>query len=175
MDLPFERVVGLVKDEDWGQLLENDQLRREMAAQKVFSGFVEAPVGFPPTYRWNRDEVTFSNKNEQSPSYTDRILYRFVGLELLPRTCDGVIPLCTFVMRFHRSLPGVQSSLSVTSSGSNNTLFGSDHRPVTAQFTLQLQQKYSCSSIPKRHIKSAVATFFTEVRHPWLSWLWFGG
>jgi hypothetical protein len=79
VELPFDHAVALARVEDWTALLSSDQLRREMANNRVFCGYTETPVNFPPTYRWCRDDAEFSNKNEQAPSYTDRILFRLVS------------------------------------------------------------------------------------------------
>ncbi len=38
---------------------------------------------FPPTYRMERGKQEYSNKKNQNPSYTDRVLYRSInGLEV---------------------------------------------------------------------------------------------
>ena len=42
-----------------------DQLKREMKAGNVFGGFREGAINFPPTYRWMRDKMEFSNKRNQ--------------------------------------------------------------------------------------------------------------
>jgi hypothetical protein len=52
--------------------------------------------------------------------------------------------------------------VSVSSSTSNNTLFGSDHRPVLAQFTLQLRQRFTLPAPATRHVRCAVPTFCTD-------------
>ena len=41
---------------------------------ELLSTFTEAQLMFPPTYRRLKREAEYSNKREQSPSYTDRIL-----------------------------------------------------------------------------------------------------
>ena len=41
----------------WLPLLQHDQLSRCMAGHDVFSGFVEAPISFPPTYRRRKGPV----------------------------------------------------------------------------------------------------------------------
>ena len=83
------------------------------------------------------------------------------------RTCSLILALyiIAFVCLFCgcRSQPGVRSLLTLTSSQSNNELFGSDHRPVMAQFQLLLRQNYSLPSPLRAHVKCAVPSFCAEV------------
>lgn len=52
----------------------NDQLHQQRAAGKVFSGFLEQPLTFLPTFKLLRGTDQY---NEQRiPSWTDRVLYR---------------------------------------------------------------------------------------------------
>ena len=57
-------------------LLEYDQLKREMYRQKVFIGFSEGTITFPPTFKYDKgsDKLDSSGKS-RSPAWTDRILY----------------------------------------------------------------------------------------------------
>ena len=62
---------------DYKSLVEKDQLLRVIADPQgaVFEGFRETPPLFHPSYRMLKDSKGFSNKREQPPSYTDRILW----------------------------------------------------------------------------------------------------
>lgn len=60
---------------DFESLLCHDQLRACRARDRVFYGFFEAPITFPPTYRTLKGAPGYSNKKCQSPSWCDRILY----------------------------------------------------------------------------------------------------
>ena len=71
----FKHVLGKVRDAKWAELMQHDQLTREKAVGRVFSGFNEAPIDFAPTYRMQRGKKGYSQKRFQSPSYTDRILW----------------------------------------------------------------------------------------------------
>ena len=79
IDLPFARTIELLEQQAWMEIMEHDQLTRERTAGRVFYGFNEAPCLFPPTYRWVREKAVVSNKREQSPSYTDRLMYLYVS------------------------------------------------------------------------------------------------
>lgn len=55
----------------------NDQLRREIEADRVFSHFDEAPVNFRPTYKLDRGTDTYdTSAKARIPGWTDRILFR---------------------------------------------------------------------------------------------------
>lgn len=65
-------------------LFSNDQLTQELAAGRTCHGFVEAPVNFPPTYKYSSEQPFLTNDDDlQSwswarhrwPSWCDRILY----------------------------------------------------------------------------------------------------
>lgn len=73
----------------YSHLLKEDQLMREMRAGRAFHGLSEAPIGFPPTYKFsdtaqqaarqaleNGDENTeWKWSTHRWPSWCDRILY----------------------------------------------------------------------------------------------------
>ncbi|CAB1435423.1 unnamed protein product [Pleuronectes platessa] len=62
---------------DMGPLLEHDQLSKEMKEGSIFKGFQEAPIRFPPTYKFDSGcDVYDTTSKQRTPSYTDRILFR---------------------------------------------------------------------------------------------------
>jgi hypothetical protein len=72
----FKKVVAMSKAKQVDELVAADQLYKEQALQKVFNGFQEGPITFPPTYRMIKGKDEYSNKKNQNPSYTDRVLWR---------------------------------------------------------------------------------------------------
>jgi hypothetical protein len=49
----------------------NDQLLREMAKGRVFVGFEEAPLDFPPTYKFDKmSDLYDSSSKQRVPSWT---------------------------------------------------------------------------------------------------------
>ncbi len=52
IDLPFSRTVELVEQGAWQEILEHCQLGKEKAQNRVFYGFSEGPLLFPPSYRY---------------------------------------------------------------------------------------------------------------------------
>lgn len=93
-------MLSHVERRDYAFLMVHDQLRRERAAGRAFVGFEvrsrcvwrcthkctrrgltqrrrqESELRFPPTYRMLKGREGYSNKKNQSPSYTDRVLWR---------------------------------------------------------------------------------------------------
>jgi len=105
----FENTIKLLEEKNYKEILSCDQLRKEISRNRVFIDFYEGDITFAPTYRWERKENTVSNKKDQPPSYTDRILWH----SLHPGT---------FEQKEYSSAPN---------------MFGSDHRPVFGVFSLQ--------------------------------------
>lgn len=57
-------------------ILHYDQLNGEILSNYSFKQLQEPEIRFPPTYRRLRDSnEDYSNKKNQSPSYTDRVIY----------------------------------------------------------------------------------------------------
>jgi phosphatidylinositol-bisphosphatase len=65
-----------VQGQAYSELLATDQLAREMAAGRVFVGFREAPIAFPPTFKVTKGVPGLSYGLKRSPAWTDRVLVR---------------------------------------------------------------------------------------------------
>ncbi|KAL6064788.1 inositol polyphosphate 5-phosphatase [Balamuthia mandrillaris] len=76
INLDREDVMRLIEDKDWQKLYEKDQLKEQRELGKVFNGFQEGDIVFPPTYRYTRGDRTYNPEKGRIPSYTDRILWR---------------------------------------------------------------------------------------------------
>lgn len=79
IDMPGDEVKDLVAQGDFKTLLEKDQLTLQMRDNRVFKNYIEGPITFPPTYKYdiNSDDYDTSEKC-RIPAYTDRILYKKV-------------------------------------------------------------------------------------------------
>jgi hypothetical protein len=80
------RNAGLDDPSHYTHLLKNDQLTREMRSGRSFHGLTEAPIDFPPTYKYSdaaREAARQGLDTDQEwkwsshrwPSWCDRILY----------------------------------------------------------------------------------------------------
>ena len=66
----------LVQQKNWLELLNQDQLLTEMRESGLLHGFKEAPITFPPTYRYKVGGTDYMRDRGRAPSYTDRILVK---------------------------------------------------------------------------------------------------
>ncbi|KAJ5482546.1 Endonuclease/exonuclease/phosphatase [Penicillium sp. IBT 31633x] len=130
----------------YSHLLKNDQLVREMGYGKTFHGLSEAPINFPPTYKYSNaareaarlglktDDLEWKWSNHRWPSWCDRILYldtpAWVGEagKVKPLAYDA-LPL--FAGSDHRPVALVASvPLRLYEADSNDEDARQDHRAV---------------------------------------------
>eukprot|EP00048_Salpingoeca_helianthica_P015319 m.226130 g.226130 ORF g.226130 m.226130 type:complete len:600 (+) comp16882_c0_seq1:14035-15834(+) len=77
IDMPRSTVIKAVGRGEWAVLRTNDQLFKEQTAGRVFAGFTEGPIEFPPTFKYDLGTDDFDTSAKQRvPSWTDRILVR---------------------------------------------------------------------------------------------------
>ncbi|KAF8065021.1 DNase I-like protein [Lyophyllum atratum] len=116
VDLPDADVRGVLASSQWEgrfeTLLRYDQLTKVMHDGRAFTGFMEHPMSHPPTYRFSHgiltDELGYDIKRK--PAWTDRILYM--------------------------AAPSI--SLNQLSYTSHPHITMSDHRPVAADFVIDV-------------------------------------
>ncbi|XP_072996722.1 type I inositol polyphosphate 5-phosphatase 8 [Typha latifolia] len=77
----------LLQKNDWQALLEKDQLRMEQRAGRVFTGWEEGKIYFPPTYKYLANSDVYavnpakSREKKRNPAWCDRILWRGKGMK----------------------------------------------------------------------------------------------
>ncbi|GAB2282348.1 Type I inositol polyphosphate 5-phosphatase 4 [Dionaea muscipula] len=87
--LSYRSAKALVEMRNWRALLENDQLRIEQRQGRVFTGWNEGKIYFPPTYKYSNNsdryagEDTHPREKRRTPAWCDRILWYGRGLEQL--------------------------------------------------------------------------------------------
>jgi hypothetical protein len=116
IELSWDETLRLVEEENWAALLQADQLSNEKSRRRVFLNFEEGPIDFRPSYRLLRDREGWSDKRKQPPSYTDRVLF------LSQPNCMEDCKLLTYQR--------------------HGDMLGSDHRPVSASFSLFIRPFY---------------------------------
>nr|ODN77240.1 hypothetical protein L203_06319 [Cryptococcus depauperatus CBS 7841] len=119
-NLPDDKVLQLVDDEDWTGILEHDQLKGDINEEKSFVGFQEPFINFPPTFKYVHGSSTLDTK--RAPSYTDRILYTLPSSTLTSPT--SLSPAPTITPSEYKSHP----------------VFWSDHRPVSCTFSMTIRK-----------------------------------
>ncbi|KAM7530951.1 hypothetical protein LguiB_034361 [Lonicera macranthoides] len=81
INMPDKDVRMLVTKKKWDELLNRDQLSKELRSGHVFDGWKEGIINFPPTYKYeiNSDRYVGENPKEgekrRSPAWCDRILW----------------------------------------------------------------------------------------------------
>ncbi|KAJ3337736.1 Type II inositol 1,4,5-trisphosphate 5-phosphatase [Gonapodya sp. JEL0774] len=105
------------------QLLESDQLKTEIAAERTFVGFHEAQITFPPTYKYDVGTTEFdSSEKNRAPAWCDRILH------FAPDASQSTLP----------SAP--RPTLTPVLYTSTPELVGSDHKPVKCVFEVRCRR-----------------------------------
>jgi len=110
VNLDRNAILKLLEEKKYNEILEHDQLYIARREGLAFTGYIEGTVNFPPTYKYTRgtDTLNLSDPpDKRMPAYTDRILFK--------------------------NTERLQVTLEMYSIGK---LTESDHKPVTAIFTL---------------------------------------
>ncbi|MQL86299.1 hypothetical protein Taro_018839 [Colocasia esculenta] len=87
--LSFRMAKALVEMHNWKALLEKDQLRGEQRSGRVFIGWKEGTIYFPPTYKYSSNSDRYSGESihlkekRRTPAWCDRILWYGKGLNQL--------------------------------------------------------------------------------------------
>lgn len=76
IDYNYEEVIREINNNNVQYLLLKDQLIKQKQQNQVFYTFQEPQIKFFPTYRRIRGTDEYSNKNNQSPSWCDRIMVK---------------------------------------------------------------------------------------------------
>ena len=120
INLEWNETVKMIESKQWQILQQNDQLKKVMSDESAFGAFSEAPINFPPTFKFLPDTADQNGSRQYSPrrnpSYCDRILWS---------SSNGKLDVINYNC--------VESILS------------SDHNPVYATFSAAINQDY----IPK--------------------------
>eukprot|EP00761_Pharyngomonas_kirbyi_P006150 gb/GECH01006156.1/.p1 GENE.gb/GECH01006156.1/~~gb/GECH01006156.1/.p1 ORF type:complete len:1033 (+),score=299.96 gb/GECH01006156.1/:1-3099(+) len=76
IDLPNDEVREKVKQKNYADLMEYDQLSVERKKATVFENFEEGKIDFQPSYKFDPGTDDYDTSEKQRvPSYTDRILW----------------------------------------------------------------------------------------------------
>lgn len=132
LDTDVRKLVALEK---WDELLIHDQLKKELSTGRVFGGWKEGPISFPPTYKYefNSDRYVGENPREgekkRSPAWCDRILWFGKGIKQL------------YYKRANLRL--------------------SDHRPVSSNFVVEVEV-FDHRKL-KRALHATTATIYPDV------------
>ncbi|XP_069473988.1 phosphatidylinositol 3,4,5-trisphosphate 5-phosphatase 1 isoform X3 [Ambystoma mexicanum] len=118
-----ENIVQKIRQQQYSELLSQDQLTIERRERKVFVFFDEEEITFAPTYRFERstrERYAYTKQKATSVKYN------------LPSWCDRVL---------WKSYPEVH--VLCQSYGCTNDIMTSDHSPVFATFEVGVTSQYA--------------------------------
>uniref|UniRef100_A0A2H1WLC4 phosphoinositide 5-phosphatase n=1 Tax=Spodoptera frugiperda TaxID=7108 RepID=A0A2H1WLC4_SPOFR len=113
-------------------LLHADQLTAVLEDGAAFRDFREAPITFPPTYKYDPGSQQFDTSSKQrAPAYTDRILYKARSMTTNSSSAFSGL-------RRISSVP-VTSGVKCLAYNSVQSVCTSDHKPVWGLFSTMLR------------------------------------
>ncbi|KAM8960665.1 phosphatidylinositol 4,5-bisphosphate 5-phosphatase A [Pelodytes ibericus] len=127
-DLDIHFVKSAIQGNKLTLLWEKDQLNMAKCYEPVLSGFMEGPLTFPPTYKYDVGTNTYdTSSKKRKPAWTDRILWKMKN------------PISQNAVESSVASSTKSEDLTVTlhSYGSHMQYTESDHKPVSAIFSLQ--------------------------------------
>ncbi|KXG22413.1 hypothetical protein SORBI_3009G211600 [Sorghum bicolor] len=87
LNLSYETTHELISKQDWDALFKMDQLKKELGKGCTFDGWVEGPIIFPPTYKYEFNSEKYvsdaTKSGRRTPAWCDRILSYGKGTKLL--------------------------------------------------------------------------------------------
>ncbi|XP_073686109.1 inositol polyphosphate 5-phosphatase K [Garra rufa] len=156
-------------------LWEKDQLNMAKKSESVLEGFIEGPLNFPPTYKFDVGTHTYdTSTKKRKPAWTDRILWR------LRRTGSPVPSHNSALQRGLTSWLGGATRVSQHFYRSHMGFTISDHKPVSALFSLHFPFKVNLPlvtlEVEKEWTKFSDATAKLTITHGFQrsSWDWVG-
>ncbi|CAH1436782.1 unnamed protein product [Lactuca virosa] len=84
--LSYHETKKFLEQNDWDALLNKDQLKMEREAGRVFKGWKEGKIFFPPTYKYSYNSDLYagdtikSKSKRRTPAWCDRILWYGEGI-----------------------------------------------------------------------------------------------
>jgi hypothetical protein len=125
-------------------LYHNDQLRWSMENKAVLNNFVEPPLNFKPTYKFNiRSDLYDTGKKQRIPAWADRILYVPKPLRVI--NDNAIISTNSEAKEFSNNSVTIPVGIQCITYNADFALRTSDHRPVYASFVIDIDYGSSCN------------------------------
>ncbi|TNN71315.1 Phosphatidylinositol 4,5-bisphosphate 5-phosphatase A [Liparis tanakae] len=154
-------------------LLERDQLNMAKHTESILEGFVEGPLKFPPTYKFDVGTHTYdTSTKKRKPAWTDRILWR-------PRRTGSPVP--THNAALQRGLTSWLGGATKVTQHVYRSHMGytiSDHKPVSALFSLHFPFKVDMPLVELQvdkewcKVSDATVRFTVALTYQRSSWDW---
>ncbi|XP_062307831.1 phosphatidylinositol 4,5-bisphosphate 5-phosphatase A [Osmerus eperlanus] len=143
-DLEMHVVKAAIDNNKYSILWEKDQLNKAKGNEIVLEGFLEGPLKFPPTYKFDTGTHTYDTSGKKrKPAWTDRILWRLRAPVPAGPAPVPAGPAPDAGGNKHGSLSCLSTGTRVTQHfyRSHMEYTVSDHKPVASIFTLQFPYK----------------------------------
>ncbi|MFT7805124.1 phosphatidylinositol 4,5-bisphosphate 5-phosphatase A-like [Arapaima gigas] len=167
-DIQF--VKNAIDNNKLSQLWEKDQLNMAKACEQVLEGFLEGPLKFPPTYKFDVGTNTYDTSGKKrKPAWTDRILWHLRPASQIHPAKRGLASGLTSGTRVTQHF--YRSHMEYTIS---------DHKPVSSIFTLQFPYKVDVPWVTLvvddewTSVSDATAKFKVVPNFSRSSWDWIG-
>ncbi|KAM9456041.1 inositol polyphosphate 5-phosphatase K isoform 1-T2 [Clarias gariepinus] len=174
-DYDIHVVKSAIENNKLSVLWEKDQLNIAKKRESVMDEFVEGPLSFPPTYKFDVGTHTYdTSAKKRKPAWTDRILWR------LRRTGSPVPSHNAALQRGLTSWLGGATQVTPLFYRSHMGYTVSDHKPVSALFSLQFPFKLDLPLVELEvekewtKVSDATARFTTASGFQRSSWDWVG-
>ncbi|KAM4617063.1 phosphatidylinositol 4,5-bisphosphate 5-phosphatase A [Polymixia lowei] len=173
-DLEMQVVKSAIENNKLSMLWEKDQLNMAKDSETVLEGFLEGPLKFPPTYKFDVGTDTYDTSGKKrKPAWTDRILWRLRATAAAGSTHNA---------GKRGSMSGLTSGTKVTQHcyRSHMEYTVSDHKPVSSIYTLQFPYKVDIPLVTLivedewNSIADAIARFKVAPNYSRSSWDWIG-
>ncbi|XP_078523390.1 phosphatidylinositol 4,5-bisphosphate 5-phosphatase A [Lissotriton helveticus] len=174
-DYDMHFVKYAIDNSKLGLLLEKDQLTMAKSTEHVLKGFLEGPLKFPPTYKFDVGTNNYdTSAKKRKPAWTDRILWKMKAPSsprLSQNSAGRRLSGATAVESMHVSLLSYRSHMQYTES---------DHKPVSAIFSVKFSYKADTPLVQIVEVdewskaSDAVVVFKMSPTYPKNSWDWIG-
>ncbi|XP_034048367.1 inositol polyphosphate 5-phosphatase K [Thalassophryne amazonica] len=174
-DYDIHVVKGAIDGNKLPLLWERDQLNMAKNTESILAGFVEGPLKFPPTYKFDVGTHTYdTSAKKRKPAWTDRILWR------LRRTGSPVPTHNAALQRGLTSWLGGATRVTQHLYRSHMNYTISDHKPVSALFSLhfpfkvemlliELQMNKEWCQVSDATVRLTVASTYQRSSWDWLA------
>ncbi|XP_066455764.1 inositol polyphosphate 5-phosphatase K isoform X2 [Eleutherodactylus coqui] len=138
-DFGIHFIREVINGNKYNLLWEKDQLNIAKKKERFLQGFMEGPLKFKPTYKFDiNSDVYDTSGKKRKPAWTDRILWK---VKEDPEREPDEFPGSDFEHMLKVNLEKYASHMS----------YGiSDHKPVTGTFTLQMKPLILAPSVTLR-------------------------
>ncbi|XP_069475443.1 phosphatidylinositol 4,5-bisphosphate 5-phosphatase A [Ambystoma mexicanum] len=174
-DFDMHFVKYAIDNNKLGLLWEKDQLTMAKGTEHVLRGFLEGPLKFPPTYKFDVGTNNYdTSAKKRKPAWTDRILWKMkspTSPQLSQNTKGNEHSEAQVVEGIHVKLLSYRSHMQYTES---------DHKPVSAIFSLKFRYKVDTPLVQILEVdewckaSDAIVVFKMASTYAKNSWDWIG-